>query len=128
MRCICIILGMVFSAQSYGREIVESYLMAPLSCQDIMRRAMPVAPDLDVDRIKNYCYVLCTQIRILQDQVKNAQSQEEKQALSKNIQFLEKLVSTALIALRVAYFVFGPMKFRAFLCEKQLKRGENLSF
>lgn len=100
----------------------EDNLMAPITCRDILYRAFPVVPDPDVERMRNYCYVLCSQIRILEIRSKKSTSLEEKKSLGYNIDQLKRFLQVALIALRAGYFVFGAMKFRAFLSETQLRR------
>ena len=101
----------------------EENLMAPITCRDVLYRAFPVAPDVDVERMRNYCYVVCSQIRILEIRSKKSVSLEEKNSLGHSIKQLERFLQIGLIALRAGYFVFGPMRFRAFLSEKQLRRN-----
>jgi hypothetical protein len=107
---------------SFANMICEEHLMKTITCKDLLYRVFPVAPDVDVERMRNYCYVLCSQIRILEIRSKKSTSLEEKKSLDSNLKQLKRFLQVGLIALRAGYFVFGPMKFRAFLSETQLRR------
>lgn len=116
-------LGILGSTLSTARMTCEENLMAPITCRDILYRAFPVAPDVDVERMRNYCYVVCSQIRILEIRSEKSASLEEKKSLGQSIEQLKRFLQIGLIALRAGYFVFGAMRFRTFLSETQLRRN-----
>ena len=97
--------------------------MAPLTCKDILYRAVPLPPDPDVERMLNYSFVLCNQIRVLDTILSNKSiSLQERKFLQMNKEQVQRFLQVTLIALRTGYFVFGAMQFRAFLSESQLRR------
>ncbi|PPE04059.1 hypothetical protein [Holospora curviuscula] len=95
-------------------------LLPPLSCKDILFRAMPLSLDKDGDRIFGLCYTLCMHNNVLKDKLAQTVEVQERQSLVESMTCIEKLIQVAIIAFRAHYFVFGPMKFRQFICEKQL--------
>ena len=87
---------------------------------------MPLSLDKDGDRIRGLCYTLCMHNSILKTKLDLEVQDQDRRVLKESIACIEKLIQVAILAFRAHYFVFGPMKFRQFICEKQLSGGKEL--
>ncbi|WP_156918988.1 hypothetical protein [Holospora obtusa] len=112
----------LFQATAWGYvDAISDHLLPPLTCKDILFTVMPLDLDKDGDIIRYKCYTLCMHIEILKYRLIRAEHEKEKRLLTESIKSIDKLLKIALIAFRAHFFVFGPLKFREFLCETKLK-------
>ncbi|GAJ45811.1 hypothetical protein HE1_00120 [Holospora elegans E1] len=108
----------IFTGSKGYCDTISDHLLAPVTCKDILFVAMPLALDKDGDRIRMQCYTLCMSIEILKDKLSRLKKEKDRRILIESINCIEKLSKVAIMAFRAHYFVFGPMKFREFICEK----------
>ena len=126
LRVLTVFLLTGWVKKNYGKQDLSSDLVRPLTCKDILFVALPLVPDKDGERMRELCYTLCMHNTILKNKLDSVVQDEERRMLKESIATTEKLIKVAILAFRAHYFVFGPMKFRQFLSEKQLSGAKDM--